>query len=233
MTKVAGDRRSIAERDTETRAPLRIAMLGAPGAGKGTQADRFAKARGVPRISTGDILRQAVQEKTELGRAVRSTMEAGRLVSDDLVVGIVRERLRQPDTEPGFVLDGFPRNIAQAEALDTLVDGRAPLIVLDIEVPEETLIDRLQSRRVCRNCGTPATASQAECSKCGGPLVQRRDDNRDVVIERLRIYERDTRPLIEFYRGRATFRSVDGDQPLAAVAADIAAAVASVIGARA
>jgi adenylate kinase len=205
-------------------------MLGAPGAGKGTQAERFARDRGVPRISTGDILRDAVQAGTELGRAARSVMDAGRLVGDDIMIGIVRDRLARPDADAGFVLDGFPRTVAQARALDEMLDGRAPLVVVDIEMPEEALVERLSIRRICSVCGWTAPPGVVSCGRCGGALVQRRDDNVDVVRERLRVYARDTQPLVEFYHRRPTFRSVDGDQLQDAVAADIAAAVASVVG---
>ena len=207
-------------------------MLGPPGAGKGTQAERFAKTRHVPRISTGDVLREARQKDAELERQARATMDAGRLVDDDVVIDMVRKRLADPDARDGFVLDGFPRTIAQAEALDHLLDDREPLVVVDIEVPEETLFERLQTRRICAKCGTPATAVLTVCSACGGPLVQRTDDDLRVVRERLRVYATESAPIVEFYRHRPTFRSVDGDQPLESVAADISSAVASVQGAR-
>jgi adenylate kinase len=146
-------------------------------------------------------------------------MDAGRLVEDDLVIGIVRDRLVEADAKHGFVLDGF-------------LDGRQPLIVVDIEVPEETLVDRLRTRRICGKCGTPAVTGLAACASCGGPLVQRSDDELRVVQERLRVYAHESQPIVEFYRRRPSFRSVDGDQPLESVAADISAAVASVVGAR-
>jgi len=205
---------------------LNVIMMGPPGAGKGTQADRFARSRGIPKISTGDILREAVQAGTELGLRARAVMERGELVSDDLIIGIVQNRLDRPDTAGGFVLDGFPRTVAQARALDGLVAGRAPLIVVDIAVADDELVHRLTARRVCSACGTNADrAADAVCGRCGGSLVQRADDREDVVRERLRVYARDTRPLIEFYRGRPTFRSVNGAQPPDAVAADLAAAI--------
>ena len=127
------------------RVAVRVIMLGAPGAGKGTQAERFAKQRGIPRISTGDILRDAVTAGTELGRAARTTMEAGRLVGDDIMIGVVKERLEKKDADVGFVLDGFPRTVTQAEALDTMLDKSAPLVIVDIEVPEDVLVKRLPS----------------------------------------------------------------------------------------
>lgn len=226
-----GERRTGASpRIASDTSPLRIVMLGPPGAGKGTQADHFARQRGLLRISTGDILRQAILDNDEIGRVARRVMEAGQLVSDEIAIGIVRTQIELPGASRGFVLDGFPRTLVQAEALDALLDDRVPLIVIDIEVPAEALVRRIESRRICRVCGATATAAVERCSKCGGELVQRSDDDTDVVRERLRVYERDTLPIVEFYRRRSTFRSVDGDQSPDAVSADIAAAVASVVG---
>ena len=209
---------------------VRLVMLGAPGAGKGTQAERFARARGVPRISTGDILRDAVQAGSELGRLTKAVMDAGQLVGDDIMIKIVLERMGRPDTSGGFVLDGFPRTVAQAMALDGMQKDGTPIVVVNIEMPEETLIERLTLRRICGSCGWNAVPGMTACAKCGGALVQRRDDNVEIVRERLRVYDRDTQPLVEFYHSRPTFRSVDGDQTPDAVAADLAAAVASVVG---
>lgn len=211
---------------------VRLVMLGPPGAGKGTQAERYARNRGIPRVSTGDILRDAVQSGSDMGVAAKIVMDAGRLVSDEIMIGIITERLSRPDAADGFVLDGFPRTVGQAEALDDWLSGPAPLVVVDIEVPEETLVRRLGFRRICSKCGTTASPAEIVCGKCGGALVQRRDDNLDVVRERLRVYARNTQPLVEFYQRRPSFRSVDGDQTQDHVAADIAAAVASVIGGR-
>jgi adenylate kinase len=205
-------------------------MLGPPGAGKGTQAERLARSRGLARISTGDMLRDAVQQGTELGRQAKALMDAGRLVSDDVMIGIVRERLARPDAVRGFVLDGFPRTVAQAHALDEMLDDDSPLIVIDVDVPEETLGRRLGARRICQVCGWTAPPGPLVCEKCGGELVQRRDDGTEVVRERLRVYGNESRPLVDFYQQRPTFRSVDGDQVPEAVAADISAAVASVLG---
>jgi adenylate kinase len=211
---------------------VRLVMLGPPGAGKGTQAERLARERGVPRVSTGDILREAVQAGSALGRAAKAVMAKGDLVGDDVMIGIVRERLARPDASAGFVLDGFPRTVAQAEALDETIDDAALLIVVDIEVPDETLVERLSARRICASCGALAAPGAAGCHKCGGPLVQRPDDTADVVRDRLRVYARETQPLVEFYRRRPTFRAVDGDQPADGVARDIAAAIAAVQGAQ-
>jgi adenylate kinase len=208
-------------------------MLGPPGAGKGTQAEQFAASRGIPRISTGDILRDAVEAGTPMGLAAKQVMDTGRLVADDVIIGVARERLARPDTERGFVLDGFPRTVAQADALDEMLDHGAPLVIVEIVVPEDTLVRRLSTRRICSNCGTTATPGLATCAKCGGTLIARRDDNEAVVRERLQVHNRQTGPLVEHYRVRPTFRQVMGDQPAPDVAKDIAAAVASVLGVRA
>lgn len=226
---VAGQRGNAVSGAGRAEAPLRLVMLGAPGAGKGTQADRLARERGVPRISTGDIFRQAVAAGTDVGESVKATMDSGRLVNDDVVIAIVHDRVALPDAAKGFVLDGFPRTLAQAEALDEWLDHRSPLIVVDIEVPEETLVRRLSTRRICSVCGTNAMPTATTCAKCGGVLMQRSDDDLDVIRERLRVYARDTRAIVEFYRRRPTFRSVDGDQSQELVAADISAAIASAV----
>jgi adenylate kinase len=229
-SRMAGDLRTGDDRAGHFRqAPLlRLVMLGPPGAGKGTQAARVSRERRVPRISTGDILRQAIASGTAVDESAQALMAAGRLVEDDLVIGIVQTHLTEADGTGGFVLDGFPRTLVQAEALDHLVDHRSPLVVVDIEVPEEALVQRISERRICAVCGTNAAPNAAACAKCGGALVKRADDSADVVRERLRVYQRDTQSIVEFYRRRPTFRSVDGDQTQDLVAADIAAAVASV-----
>jgi len=207
---------------------LNLLMLGPPGAGKGTQAERFARARGIPTISTGDILREAVHDKSEIGRLAKATMDRGELVGDEVMIGIVRERLAREDARNGFVLDGFPRTVTQAMALDGIIADRDPLIVVDIVVPEDELVRRLGTRSICRLCGTGASVGStvgAACAKCGGRLVQRTDDNQMVVLERLKVYHRQSEPLVEYYRARPTFRSIDGEQPPDRVAADLAAAV--------
>lgn len=210
---------------------LNLVVLGPPGAGKGTQADRFAKERGIPKISTGDILREAVAAGTPLGKIAKAAIDAGRLVSDDVMIGIVRDRLARPDVANGFVLDGFPRTVVQARALDEIMAGRAPLIVVDVQVPPEELVLRASRRRVCSRCGftTTVAGGAARCTRCNGELVIRSDDRADVVRERLRVYERDTKPLIDYYMSRPTFRRIDGNQPPERVAADLRSAI---VGAR-
>ena len=205
---------------------LNVIMLGPPGAGKGTQAERFARVREVPKISTGDILREAVQTDSDVGRAARATMEAGSLIGDDIMIGIVRERLDRDDARGGFVLDGFPRTVVQATALDQMINGRGPLVVVDIVVPEDVLVRRLATRRICSKCGTNAAVEwTGACQKCGGALIARMDDGVEVVRERLKVYQRQTKPLVDYYSTRPTFRSVDGNQPPDAVTAQLDAAV--------
>jgi len=280
---------------------LNLIMLGPPGAGKGTQAERFARTRGIPRISTGDILRDAVHEGTEIGKRAKAIMDRGELVGDDVMIGIVQERLDRPDAAGGFVLEGFPRTVAQATALDRIMTGRDPLIVVDIAVPETELVRRLAWRLICEVCGAnaamedlgdgapgvssrgegaPGVSSRGEgvpgvnsrgegapglnndtngdgadrvvlpgananapetiaavraiaephrCRRCGGRLVQRSDDNDAIVRERLKVYQRQSEPLVEFYRERPTFRSISGAQPPDRVAADLTAAVEAAV----
>jgi adenylate kinase len=207
-------------------ASLNVVMLGPPGAGKGTQAERFARRHGVPKISTGDILREAVAAETDLGRAARETMDAGNLVGDDVMIGIIEERLARADAARGFVLDGFPRTVIQASALDRMVNGRGALVVVEIVVPEDVLVRRLAARRICSVCGTNAPVEwTTTCGKCGGSLVQRSDDGDGIVRERLKVYQRQTKPLVDYYSGRPTFRAVDGNRPPDVVTAALDAAI--------
>jgi len=202
---------------------LNVIMMGAPGAGKGTQADRFARERGLPKISTGDILREGIKEQNPVALEAKKLMDRGELVDDATIIAIVRDRLARPDTRPGFVLDGFPRTVGQAAALDRLMDERAqgPLVVIDVVVPEQELVRRLDGRRICGRCGTNAEAGKPVCGKCGGELVVRADDDGQVVLERLKVYERATRPVLEYYRTRPTFRVVNGAQAPEQVARDV------------
>ena len=208
---------------------LNVIMMGPPGAGKGTQAGRFARERGLLKISTGDILREAIKEGTPVALRAKELMDRGELVDDATMIAIVRERLMRPDAQCGFVLDGFPRTVPQAEALDTIVAERnnGPLVIVDVRVPEHELVRRLAGRLICARCGTNAEPSKEgepaseTCAKCGGELVQRADDNEQVVRERLKVYERATKPLVEFYRGRPTFRVVNGAQAQERVAHEL------------
>jgi adenylate kinase len=197
---------------------MRVVLLGPPGAGKGTQAARLAARWSVPQISTGDMLREAVAKRTPLGLEARRYMEAGELVPDAVIIGLVRERLTQPDGRKGFVLDGFPRTVAQAEALDQLLDAEgAPLdrVVL-FQISDDDLAARLTGRRVCGSCGRnyhvafspPRTADR--CDACGGALAQRTDDEEATVRRRLTVYARDTRPLVDYYRGRGLLTTIPG-----------------------
>jgi adenylate kinase len=207
-------------------------MLGPPGAGKGTQAERLSRTRKLPKISTGDILRESVQAGTELSRAAKQTMEAGSLVGDDLMIAIVQDRLNRSDARCGFVLDGFPRTVVQATALDRMVANRGPLVVLDVVVPEEVLVRRLATRRICSKCGSTAAPDwTAACGKCGGELITRVDDGIDIVRERLKVYQRQTKPLVEYYSSRPNFSSIDGNRPPDAVTAAVDAALDAAIGA--
>jgi adenylate kinase len=200
---------------------MRIVLLGAPGSGKGTQAQRLQAKYGVPQVSSGDLLRDAVARKTELGLKVKAVMDLGQLVSDDIVLGLIRERLGRPDAARGFILDGFPRNIDQANSLNALLkELRQPIdAVLLLDVRRETLIKRLAGRRTCPTCGTvynihsmPAGANT--CSKDGTQLVQRDDDKEEVVVNRLEVYRKQTRPLIEYYSKLGQLRVVAGEGEL-------------------
>jgi len=195
-----------------------LIFLGPPGAGKGTQAKMLVERYGIPQVSTGDILRAAVAEGTELGKKAKEYMEAGKLVPDEVVIGIIEERLKQSDCEKGFILDGFPRTVPQAEALDKVLEkmGRKIDHVLTLDVPEEELIKRLTGRRTCKKCGamyhTIFNPPKVEgvCDKCGGELYQRPDDNEETVRSRLSVYEQQTRPLIDFYEKKGLVRKIDG-----------------------
>jgi len=212
---------------------VRVAFLGPPGAGKGTQARELARHWGVPQIATGDMLREAVAAGTPLGQQAKRYMDQGALVPDEVIVGAMRERLARRDTAAGFILDGFPRTIGQAEALATILKdlGQELEAVVYFDVPEAELLRRLTGRRVCRQCGStfhlvsapPVVAGT--CDRCGGPLYQREDDSEATVGNRLRVYERQTAPLLDYYRDRSRLRTVAGEGPIETIRAAIGRAV--------
>ncbi len=215
--------------------PINLVVLGPPGAGKGTQALEIAQRHEIPAISTGNILRDAVRSGSELGQRAKTVMDAGGLVDDQLMIEIVRERLTRPDVRNGFVLDGFPRTVAQATALDEMMVDQAPLIVVDIMVPEDALVARLACRRVCGQCGNATRVDTGDverrCEKCGGELVFRSDDTETTVRARLRVYAEATRPLVDYYSSRPTFRAVDGNMPPTVVGAALTRVIADVLAA--
>ena len=193
---------------------MNIVLLGAPGAGKGTQAAKLAEKYGFAHISTGDMLRAAVKNQTPLGLEAKKYMDAGDLVPDEVVLGLVKERLQDEDTANGFILDGFPRTSTQAVALDSeLSTLERPLdAALLVDVKKEVIVKRLTSRRMCRECGYIGTDADAKCPKCGGEMYQRDDDNEATVRNRLDVYESSTAPLIDYYRGCDLLKEIDGDR---------------------
>lgn len=200
---------------------MRIVLLGAPGSGKGTQSQKLQAKYGVPQVSSGDLLRDAVARGTELGLKAKAVMNAGQLVSDDIVLGLIRERLSRPDAAKGFILDGFPRNIDQANSLASLLDtlGQPLDAVLLLDVQRETLVKRLAGRRMCPKCGTVYNVHSmpggvTTCAKDGAELQQRADDKEEVVAKRLEVYEQQTRPLVEHYSNLGLLRVVAGEGEL-------------------
>jgi len=210
---------------------MNIVLLGAPGAGKGTQAAKMIETWGLAHISTGDILRKAVADETELGMEAKRYMDAGELVPDSVVIGLVKGRLEKPDTESGFILDGFPRTEAQAEALDAaLYKMDRPLdAVIEIDVDRDVIVERLTARRTCRQCGrvfsllVEAPENPDVCPVCGGGLYQRDDDTEATVRNRLEVYDRSTAPLVEYYRAKGLLHTIDGDRPVDDVFSDVRA----------
>ncbi|MGC2168288.1 MAG: adenylate kinase [Acidimicrobiales bacterium] len=205
---------------------LNLVVLGKQGAGKGTQSDLLCQRYELAHVSTGDILRAAIAQGTPLGRQVKSILDAGELVSDDLVNSLVEVRLREPDAARGAVLDGFPRNTEQAEALERIVGAGGIKLCIYIDLANEIVIERLSSRRVCQVCGTAYKLTDASsvsgiCEKCGGTVVQRSDDTPEAIAKRLETFERETLPLLSFYESRGLLVTVDGDQAVDAVARDI------------
>ena len=212
---------------------MHIILMGPPGAGKGTQAANLVKRYGILHISTGDMFREAVKEGTPLGKEAKSYMDAGKLVPDAVTIGIVRERLSKPDCRKGFILDGFPRTVEQADALDEiLADNGIKLTgVVNINVPTADLIERAVGRRICKDCGhsfhVKFKPSKVEdvCDDCGGATYQRADDSEETMKSRLSVYESSTRPLIEYYKKAGVYKEIDGRQDIAKVEADLAAAL--------
>jgi adenylate kinase len=204
---------------------MRILLMGPPGAGKGTQAERISGYCKIPHIATGDIFREAIRSGTDLGRQAKSYLDAGELVPDAVTIGIVRERVQALDCKTGFLLDGFPRTIPQAEALERLLDELSMKLdlVLSIKVAPAVLVERLTGRRICRQCGTSyhlvfnPPKQDGICNRCGGELYQRSDDTPETVSDRMRVYTNKTAPLLKFYRQRGLLRDVDGEPGIDAV----------------
>ncbi|MCM2293576.1 adenylate kinase [Allorhizobium sp. BGMRC 0089] len=219
---------------------MRLILLGPPGAGKGTQAQRIVEKYGIPQLSTGDMLRAAVSAGTEIGQRAKAVMDAGNLVSDDIVIGIVSERIDQQDCAKGFILDGFPRTLVQADATEQMLKkkGLALSGVIEIRVDDDVLADRIAGRYTCANCGTGYHDDNLKpkvdgvCDKCGSTHFKRRpDDNRDTVKTRLQAYYKDTSPLIGYYYAKGLLTTVDGMSEIDAVTADIEAILSGFVGA--
>ena len=198
---------------------MNLILLGAPGAGKGTQAEVICEHLHIPAVSTGNMIREALKNGTEMGLRAKSYMEEGKLVPDEVVIGIIKDRLQQDDCKGGFILDGFPRTIPQAEALDKM--GIVIDKVIDIEVPDEKIVERMSGRRVCESCGASyhllykKPEKEGVCGKCGGALVQRKDDHPDTVKEHLKVYHEQTEPLKAYYEKQGKLAVVEGQEDVA------------------
>ncbi len=194
---------------------MNVIFLGPPGAGKGTQAQRICDALNIPQISTGDILRRAMKEETPTGLKAKQFVEAGKLVPDEVIIDIVRERLAMDDCQNGYILDGFPRTVPQAEALDTIAKID---VVIDLDVADEVLINRLSGRRVCLACGATYHVDhlkgETKCAKCGEELIQRKDDSAETVLNRLNVYHEQTAPLVDYYQKKGNLKVIDGAQDM-------------------
>ena len=210
---------------------MKIIMLGAPGAGKGTQADKIAEKYGIPHISTGDIFRANIKGGTELGKKAKEYMDQGLLVPDELTCDLVTDRVAKPDCEKGYILDGFPRTIPQAEALEKALKATGTDIdfAIDVDVPDANIVNRMSGRRACLTCGATyhiqyiPPKKEGICDKCGSELVLRDDDKPETVQKRLDVYHAQTQPLIDFYEERGKLKTVDGTKDMAEVFADIIA----------
>ncbi|PRS10964.1 adenylate kinase [Bacillus pumilus] len=208
---------------------MNLVLMGLPGAGKGTQAERIVDDYGIPHISTGDMFRAAMKEETQLGLEAKSFIDKGELVPDEVTIGIVRERLGKNDCEQGFLLDGFPRTVAQAEALEDILKdlGRTIDYVINIKVDKDALMERLTGRRICKNCGATyhlvfnPPAKENVCDKCGGELYQRADDNAETVSTRLEVNLKQTEPLLNFYSEKGYLANIDGAKHINDVYVDI------------
>ncbi|WP_394239234.1 adenylate kinase [Niallia oryzisoli] len=208
---------------------MNLVLMGLPGAGKGTQAEKIVEKYGIPHISTGDMFRAAIKDGTELGLQAKSFMDKGNLVPDEVTIGIVRERLSKADCNKGFLLDGFPRTVAQAEALENILSDLNKKIdfVINIDVDQEILMERLTGRRICKSCGATyhlvfnPPAQQDVCDKCGGDLYQRADDNEETVGNRLEVNLKQTKPLLDFYETKGYLRNINGQQDIRIVFADL------------
>ena len=211
---------------------MNLIMLGAPGAGKGTQAEKISEKYGIPTISTGEILRNAISRGTELGKTAKSYMDTGELVPDQVVIGIIRDFLKQDECKNGFILDGFPRSIPQAEALDQM-DVKIDAVV-SIEVPDEKIVERMSGRRVCPACGASfhikykPSEKEGICTKCGAELIIRKDDNPDTVLARLHTYHKQTEPLKGYYAAKGILIEIEGQEEVADTTALTFAALAKV-----
>ena len=212
---------------------IRAVLLGAPGAGKGTQAKMLIEKFKIPQISTGDILRKAVADGTPLGKEAKVIMDSGGLVSDKIVLGLVEDRVKQPDCKAGFILDGFPRNTAQAQELDKMLEGMgmAMTAAVSVDVPTEDLMKRLTGRRTCKACGQmynvhfSAPKAEGVCDKCSGELYQRDDDQEETIKNRLKVYEDQTSPLIKYYGAKGILHSIQGTGSIDDIFAKVCAAV--------
>ena len=208
---------------------MNLVLMGLPGAGKGTQAEKIVEKYGIPHISTGDMFRAAIKESTELGLQAKSFMDQGNLVPDEVTIGIVRERLSKEDCAEGFLLDGFPRTVAQAEELESILSDLNKKIdyVINIDVDQEFLMERLTGRRICKSCGSTyhlvfnPPAKDDVCDRCGGELYQRADDNAETVQNRLEVNQKQTKPLLDFYEDKGYLRNINGQQDIRKVFDDL------------